>query len=79
MREVTASGFRCSLPDHPYTNTISARYYKDGSEILIDQSDIGKRPASLHRANALGCRAFQKSLLSMQFLMHRHIGNSVIR
>ena len=23
-----------------YTNTISARYYKDGSEVLIDQSAI---------------------------------------
>ena len=27
-----------------YCNTISARYYKDGSEILIDQSEIGKNP-----------------------------------
>ena len=33
--------------DSPYTNTISARYYKDGSEILIDQSHLGKRPRKL--------------------------------
>ncbi len=30
-----------------YCNTISARYYKDGSEILIDQSEIGKNPRKL--------------------------------
>lgn len=30
-----------------YTNTISARYYKDGSEVLIDQADINKRPRKL--------------------------------
>lgn len=28
----------------PYTSTISARYYKDGSEILIEQSNIPNRP-----------------------------------
>ncbi len=30
-----------------YTNTLSARYYKDGSEILIDQSKLKKRPRKL--------------------------------
>ena len=34
-------------PQDLYTNTISARYYKDGSEILIDQSDLGRRPRKL--------------------------------
>jgi DNA (cytosine-5)-methyltransferase 1 len=33
--------------DSAHTNTISARYYKDGSEILIDQSDIGRNPRKL--------------------------------
>ena len=43
------NGFGYSLFDRnsPYANTISARYYKDGSEILIDQSDIGKNPRKL--------------------------------
>jgi DNA (cytosine-5)-methyltransferase 1 len=43
------NGFGYSLfnRESPYTNTISARYYKDGSEILIDQSDIGKNPRKL--------------------------------
>lgn len=42
-------GFGYSLyqPDSPYTSTISARYWKDGSEILIDQSDKGLNPRTL--------------------------------
>lgn len=40
-------GFSVFTPDHAYTNTISARYYKDGSEILIDQSDLRRRPRKL--------------------------------
>lgn len=40
-------GFSLFNPDSPYCNTISARYYKDGSEILVDQSDIGKNPRKL--------------------------------
>ncbi len=40
-------GFGYSLfnEDSPYTSTISARYYKDGSEILIEQK--GKNPRKL--------------------------------
>lgn len=43
------NGFGYSLfnRDSQYTNTISARYYKDGSEALIDQSHLGKRPRKL--------------------------------
>ena len=36
-------GFSLFNEDSEYTNTISARYYKDGSEILIDQGDIPPR------------------------------------
>ena len=32
-------GFSLFKDDSIYTSTISARYWKDGSEILIDQSD----------------------------------------
>lgn len=48
------NGFGYSLfkDDSPYTSTISARYYKDGSEILIDQSLLGKRPRKLHPVEA---------------------------
>lgn len=42
-------GFGYSLfkPDAPYCSTISARYWKDGSEILIDQSQYGLNPRKL--------------------------------
>lgn len=40
-------GFSVFKPEDRYTNTISARYYKDGSEILIDQSDLNRRPRKL--------------------------------
>lgn len=42
-------GFGYSLfnGDSVYTSTISARYWKDGSEILIDQSDRGLNPRTL--------------------------------
>ena len=43
------NGFGFSVFDRtsPYCNTISARYYKDGSEILINQSDVNKNPRKL--------------------------------
>lgn len=42
-------GFGYSLfkPDASYCSTISARYWKDGSEILIDQSEYGQNPRKL--------------------------------
>lgn len=40
-------GFSVFKADDKYTNTISARYYKDGSEILINQDEIGRRPRKL--------------------------------
>ncbi|EAQ28645.1 Type II restriction-modification system methylation subunit [Erythrobacter sp. NAP1] len=33
--------------DDPYCNTITSRYYKDGREILIDQSHLGLNPRRL--------------------------------
>ena len=43
------NGFGYTLFNYesPYANTISARYYKDGSEILIDQSHLNKNPRML--------------------------------
>ena len=40
-------GYSLFYADSPYTSTISARYWKDGSEILIDQSDKGLNPRTL--------------------------------
>ena len=46
---LNGKGFGYSLfnGNSPYTSTISARYWKDGSEILIDQSDLGLNPRTL--------------------------------
>ena len=46
---LNGKGFGYSLfsGDSKYTSTISARYWKDGSEILIDQSDKGLNPRKL--------------------------------
>lgn len=40
-------GFSLFTGASSYTSTISARYWKDGSEILIDQSDLGLNPRTL--------------------------------
>ena len=40
-------GYSMFTGDSPYTSTISARYWKDGSEILIDQSEKGLNPRTL--------------------------------
>lgn len=47
--KANGKGFGYSLfaPDATYCSTISARYWKDGSEILIDQSDFGLNPRKL--------------------------------
>lgn len=47
--KANGKGFGYSLftGDSVYSSTISARYWKDGSEILIDQSEQGKNPRKL--------------------------------
>lgn len=49
-------GFSMFNAESPYTNTISARYYKDGSEILIEQK--GERPRKLHPTEAAKLQGF---------------------
>ena len=52
------NGFGYSLfnADSTYTSTISARYYKDGSEILIEQE--GKNPRKLTPREAARLQGF---------------------
>jgi DNA (cytosine-5)-methyltransferase 1 len=40
-------GFGLFTPDSPSANTLTTRYYKDGGEVLIDQSHLGKAPRRL--------------------------------
>lgn len=59
---VKGNGFGYSLFDEnsEYTSTISARYYKDGSEILIEQGD-GENPRKLHPKEAAALQGFIKN------------------
>lgn len=45
-------GFSKFMPDARYCSTISARYWKDGSEILIDQEQYGLNPRTLSPVEA---------------------------
>ena len=76
------NGFGYSLfnADSPYTNTISARYYKDGSEILIDQSDIGKNPRKLTPRECARLQGFPSEFnvdAVSDVQNYRQFGNSV--
>jgi DNA (cytosine-5)-methyltransferase 1 len=46
-------GFSMFNSESPYTSTISARYYKDGSEILVQQQDANPRKLSPKEAGRL--------------------------
>lgn len=75
------NGFGYSLfnSKSPYTNTISARYYKDGSEALIDQSDIGKNPRKLTPRECARLQGFPEDYLLpvSDNEAYKQFGNSV--
>ena len=58
---MNGKGFGYSLfnSDSVYASTISARYWKDGSEILIDQSDLGLNPRTLTPTEAGRLQGFR--------------------
>lgn len=61
----------------PYTSTISARYYKDGQEILIEQA--GKNPRKLSPREALNLQGFKASYKQIvsDTQTYKQVGNSV--
>lgn len=76
------NGFGFSLfdKDSPYCNTISARYYKDGSEILVDQQDVGKNPRKLTPRECAGIQGFPPEFIVdavSDSQIYRQFGNSV--
>jgi len=74
------NGFGYSLfdRDSPYTSTISARYYKDGSEILINQGK-GKNPRKLSPREAARLQGFPESFIISvsDGQAYKQFGNSV--
>lgn len=74
------NGFGYSLfnADSPYTNTISARYYKDGSEILIDQGP-DKNPRKLTPREAARLQGFPEDFIIpvSDTQAYKEFGNSV--
>jgi DNA (cytosine-5)-methyltransferase 1 len=75
------NGFGFSLFDEnsPYTSTISARYYKDGSEILIAQKNANPRKLSPKEAGLLQGYPMKKEfkLVVSDVQAYKQFGNSV--
>ncbi|RFU65118.1 DNA (cytosine-5-)-methyltransferase [Peribacillus glennii] len=71
-------GFSVFNADSTYTNTISARYFKDGSEILIDQGP-GKNPRKLTPRECARLQGFPKDFVIpvSDTQAYRQFGNSV--
>ncbi|ELA9311745.1 DNA (cytosine-5-)-methyltransferase [Vibrio parahaemolyticus] len=73
-------GYTLYNADSEYTNTISARYYKDGSEILIDQSELGKNPRKLTPRECARLQGFPENFIVdavSQGQIYKQFGNSV--
>lgn len=80
--EKKGNGFGYSLfnENSEYTNTISARYYKDGSEILIDQSHLNKNPRKLTPRECARLQGFPDNYIVdavSQGQIYKQFGNSV--
>ncbi|WP_076011424.1 DNA cytosine methyltransferase [Alteromonas abrolhosensis] len=70
-------GYGLVTAESPYTNTISARYYKDGSEVLIEQ--LGKNPRKLSPREAARLQGFpdEFKLNPSTVQSYKQFGNSV--
>lgn len=71
-------GFSLYNAESPYTNTISARYYKDGSEILIDQGE-GHNPRKLTPRECARLQGFPENFIIpvSDTQAYKQFGNSV--
>ena len=70
-------GYGLFNANSPYTNTISARYYKDGSEILIEQ--LGKNPRKITPREASRLQGFPDAFIIpvSDTQAYKQFGNSV--
>ena len=77
--QIKGNGFGYTLfnKNSPYTNTLSARYYKDGSEILIEQN--GKNPRKLTPREAARLQGFPENYIIpvSDTQSYKQFGNSV--
>lgn len=71
-------GFGLVTKKSKYTNTISQRYYKDGSEILIEQGK-GKNPRKVTPREAARLQGFPEEFIvsTSNVQAYRQFGNSV--
>ena len=79
---VKGNGFGYTLynEDNSYTNTLSARYYKDGSEILISQADLDKNPRKLTPRECARLQGFPENYIVdavSHGQIYKQFGNSV--
>lgn len=70
-------GYGLFNENSPYTNTISARYYKDGSEALIEQVNKNPRKISLREAARLQGFPDEFEPSSSKVQAYKQLGNSV--
>jgi DNA (cytosine-5)-methyltransferase 1 len=73
-------GFSIFSAEDPYTNTISARYYKDGSEILIKEKNSRKLPRKLTPRECARLQGFPEEFIVdavSDAQAYRQFGNSV--
>ena len=77
--KIEGKGFGYTLFNEksPYTNTLSARYYKDGSEILIEQK--GKNPRKITPREAARLQGFPEDFVIpvSDTQAYKEFGNSV--
>ena len=70
-------GYCSFTPDSPYTSTISRRYYKDGSEILIEQPDRNPRKLTPREATNLQGYPHNFKIHQSHTEAYKQAGNSV--
>jgi DNA (cytosine-5)-methyltransferase 1 len=70
-------GYGLVTPESEYTNTISARYYKDGSEILIAQVNSNPRKLTTREASRLQGFPEQFVINPSDVQAYKQFGNSV--
>lgn len=79
QNKLNGKGFGYGLfnANSPYTNTLSARYYKDGSEILIEQE--GKNPRKITPREAARLQGYPDSykIPVSNVQAYKQFGNSV--